>query len=66
VKSIHDSLKKKGGKIRVAHLGTFVVAHGKGRTGVNPQTRKKINIPAVNVPRFRASMALKQAVKKAK
>jgi len=50
----------------VAHLGTFVVAHGKGRTGVNPQTRKKINIPAVNVPRFRASMALKQAVKKAK
>lgn len=50
----------------MAQPGTFVVARGKARTGVNPQTRKKIKIPAVNVPRFRASRALKQAVKKAK
>jgi DNA-binding protein HU-beta len=66
VKAIHDSLKKKTGKIRVAELGTFVVAHRKARTGVNPQTKKKIKIAAVNVPRFRASKALKQAVHKAK
>jgi len=66
VKAIHSSLKKKGGKIRVADLGTFVVVHRKARTGVNPQTRKKIKIPAGNVPRFRASKSLKQAVHKAK
>jgi len=66
VKAIHDSLKKKTGKIRIADLGTFVVAHRKARTGVNPQTMKKIKIAAGNVPRFRASRALKQAVHKAK
>ncbi len=66
VKSIHDSLKKKTGKIRIADLGTFVVAHRKARTGVNPQTRAKIKIAAGNVPRFRASKSLKQAVQKAK
>ena len=66
VQAIHDSLKKKGGKIRVWALGTFVVIHRKARTGVNPRTRKKIDIPSVRVPRFRAAKSLKQAVKKAK
>ena len=66
VKAIHDSLKKKGGKIRVPDLGTFVVVHRKARTGVNPQTKKKIKIPAGNVPRFRASKSLKVTVAKPK
>ena len=66
VKAIHNSLKKKTGKIRVADLGTFLVVHRKARTGVNPQTKTKIKIPAGNVPRFRASKSLKQAVGKPK
>jgi DNA-binding protein HU-beta len=66
VKAIHDSLKKKTGKIRVAELGTFVVVHKKARTGFNPQTKTKIKIAAGNVPRFRASKSLKEAVHKAK
>ncbi len=66
VKAIHDSLKKKGGKIRVADLGTFFIAHRKARTGVNPRTMKKIRIAAGSVPRFRASKSLKEAVHKAK
>ena len=66
VGAIHASLKKKDGKIRIADLGTFTVVHRKARNGVNPQTKKKIKIPAGNVPRFRASKSLKQAVKKAK
>ncbi len=66
VGAIQASLKKKDGKIRVADLGTFVVVHRKARTGVNPQTKKKIKIPAGNVPRFRASKSLKQAVGKPK
>ncbi len=66
VGAIHDSLKTKNGKIRVTDLGTFVALKRKARTGVNPQTMKKIKIPAATVPRFRASAALKDAVGKAK
>ncbi len=66
VGAIHDSLKKKEGKIRIAELGTFKVIKKKARTGVNPQTKQKIKIPAAEVPRFSASRALKEAVKKAK
>ena len=66
VGAVHDSLKKKDGKIRIADLGTFAVVHRKARNGVNPQTKKKIKIPAVKAPRFRAAKSLKQAVKKAK
>lgn len=66
VSAIHDSLKKKEAKIRVADLGTFAVAKRKARTGVNPQTGKKIKIPATKVVRFSASKALKDAAKKAK
>ncbi len=66
VKSIHDSLKKTTGKIRVADLGTCVVTQRKARAGVNPQTRTKIKIQAKNVPGFRASKSLKEVVSKAK
>jgi DNA-binding protein HU-beta len=66
VGAIHDCLKKKDGKIRIAELGTFKVIKKKARTGVNPQTKQKIKIPAGKVPRFSASRALKEAVKKAK
>ena len=66
VGAIHDSLKKKTGSIRISGLGTFKVSQRKARAGVNPQTRAKIKIPAAKVPRFSASTALKEAVKKAK
>ena len=66
VGAIHDSLRKKEGKIRVTDLGTFVASKRKARTGINPQTMKKIKIPAATVPRFRASAALKDVVGKAK
>lgn len=66
VGAVHGALKAKGGQIRVADLGTFVSVQTKARNGVNPQTRKKIKIPASKVPRFRAAKALKDAVKKTK
>lgn len=66
VDSVHDSLKKKDGKIRIADLGTFRVVKKKARTGVNPQTRQKIKIPATKVPRFSPSRSLRETVKKAK
>ncbi|NCU41883.1 MAG: hypothetical protein EOM19_04145, partial [Candidatus Moranbacteria bacterium] len=33
------------------------------RVGINPQTKQKINIPAMKVPKFTAGKALKEAVK---
>jgi nucleoid DNA-binding protein len=64
--AVYDSLKKKDGTIRISDLGTFRVLHLKARAGVNPRTQKKMKIPAMNVPRFSASKALKDATKKAK
>lgn len=63
---VHETLKQKDGKIRISELGTFRVVKKKARTGVNPQTRQKIKIPAAKVPRFSASIALKEAVRKTK
>ena len=66
VEAVNGSLSNKDGSIRITDLGTFRVVHRKARNGVNPQTGKKMKIKATNVPRFTASKALKETVKKAK
>jgi DNA-binding protein HU-beta len=66
VGAIHESLKNKEGKIRIADLGTFRVLKRKARNGVNPQTRQKIKIAAAKVPRFAPSKSLRDLVRKAK
>jgi DNA-binding protein HU-beta len=35
----------------------------KARTGLNPQTKKKIKIPAKKAPKFTGAKALKDSVK---
>ncbi len=66
VTTVRGELQKKGGSIRVSDLGTFRVLKRKARKGVNPQTGKKINIPAMTVPRFSASKKLKETALKSK
>jgi DNA-binding protein HU-beta len=66
VKTIQEALGQKDGSIRIPDLGTFRVTHRKARSGVNPQTQKKITILAMNVPRFSPSKALRDVVKAAK
>ena len=66
VGAVHDSLKKKDGSIRISGVGTFTVVKRKARTGLNPRTQKKIKIPAKTLPRFSASKALRETVKKRK
>ena len=63
--AVHQALKEKG-RIRIDGLGTFKVTERKARTGVNPRTGAKITIPAMSVPSFRATKALKEAVKEGK
>ena len=63
VTAVYESLKKVDGKLRISNLGTFSVTKRKARDGSNPRTGKKIRIPAMKVPRFSASKALKEAAK---
>ena len=54
---------KKGDSFTFQGFGTFKVQEYAARTGVNLQTKQKIQIPATKRPKFTASKALKDAVK---
>ncbi len=57
------SAMKRGDEVAVAGFGSFRVGKRAARSGVNPRTGEKISIAAMNVPKFRAGKALKEAVK---
>ncbi len=58
-----DDEMKKGREVALTGFGTFSVLKRKARTGVNPATGKKMQIPAKRVPKFRPGKALRQLVK---
>ena len=62
VEVITKSLKG-GDKVTLTGFGTFKVSNRAAREGINPQTKAKIQIPAMTVPKFTAGKALKEAVK---
>lgn len=53
-----------GNDVRIVGFGTFECHDRKERSGVNPQTKEKIVIPASKVPAFKAGKAFKDAVDK--
>ncbi|MDR1119970.1 MAG: HU family DNA-binding protein [Dysgonamonadaceae bacterium] len=53
----------KGGKIVLVGFGTFSVTTKSARTGVNPQTKQTIKIPAKKVAKFKPGAELAEAVK---
>jgi len=60
--AIVDALKS-GEKVQLIGFGSFEVRKRAARKGVNPRTRKPINIPAKSVPVFRPGKDLRDAVK---
>ncbi|MFH0825625.1 MAG: HU family DNA-binding protein [Pseudomonadota bacterium] len=52
-----------GEKISVPGFGSFSVVNRAARSGINPQTKKKIKIKATKAPKFTAAKALKDTVK---
>ena len=62
ISAITDSLVREE-RVTLVGFGTFQVRERKARRGVNPQTRKAINIPAKKVPKFVAGKSLREAVK---
>jgi len=57
------SASKVEAAVAITGFGTFSVTKRKARMGVNPQTGKKIKIPAMKVPKFKAGKGLKASVK---
>jgi DNA-binding protein HU-beta len=51
-----------GKPVVLTGFGTFSVMKRKARTGVNPATGKKMQIPAKKVPKFKPGKALKELV----
>lgn len=62
IEVITKALKKED-KVTMTGFGTFKVSKRAAREGINPQTKAKIKIPAMTVPKFTAGKALKEAVK---
>lgn len=66
VDSIIDAIVstlKTGQEVSIAGLGIFSVKRRAARTARNPRTGEMVNVSAMNVPKFRAAKALKEAVK---
>ena len=59
--SVSGTLKK-GGRVSLVGFGSWSVSKRAARDGRNPQTGAAINIPAANVPKFRAGKALKESL----
>lgn len=59
---IQESLAK-GDSVQLVGFGTFKVVDRAARTGHNPKTGDKIEIPAKKAPKFTAGKKLKDAVK---
>ena len=51
-----------GERIEIRGFGSFTLRVRKARDGRNPRTGDEIDIPASNVPGFKAGKALKDAV----
>jgi len=62
VKNVMAGVKKEW-EVRIMWFGTFKKSKRNARTGVNPQTKEKIKIPAMNVVTFKAGSEFKAAVK---
>jgi DNA-binding protein HU-beta len=61
ISAIIDCLAREE-KVTLVGFGTFQVMERKARSGVNPQTRQTIQIPAKKVPKFLAGKSLREAV----
>ncbi len=54
---------REGEKVALTGFGIFRASKRAARVGINPQTKEKIEIPAMTVPKFTAGKALKEAIR---
>lgn len=61
VATVEETLKA-GDKLALVGFGSFSVSERSARTGINPQTKATIQIPAKKVVKFKAGAELSGAV----
>ncbi|MBC7197133.1 integration host factor subunit beta [Deferribacteraceae bacterium V6Fe1] len=57
--SIKDTLKS-GGKVEIRGFGSFKVREKSAKTGRNPKTGEKVEVPAKKVPYFKPGKEIKE------
>lgn len=57
---------KKGEKVSLTGFGSWWISRRPARKGINPATKQRIDLPAVNVPRFKAGKNLREVVRSVK
>ena len=62
LKAISEALTK-GDKVSLIGFGTFMVSAKSARTGINPATKEKIDIPAKKVVKVKPGAELNAVVK---
>jgi integration host factor subunit beta len=65
VKTMLDAMSKSlssGERIEIRGFGSFGLNHRPMRTGRNPKTGEKVNVPAKYVPHFKAGKELRERV----
>jgi DNA-binding protein HU-beta len=56
---------KKGDKVSLTGFGTYWISRRPERMGINPATKERIKLPAVNIPRFKPGKRLKEEIRSA-
>jgi DNA-binding protein HU-beta len=62
VENVVTSALKNGEEVQITGFGKFYVQERTAREGTNPQTGKRMNIPAKRVPSFSAGNTLKESL----
>lgn len=63
---ITERTLKKGEKVSITGFGTWWLSHRPARKGINPATKQRIDLAAINVPRFKAGKNLREIVRSIK
>lgn len=62
IEAVAEALAKDD-KVALIGFGTFSITKKNARTGINPKTKAKIEIPAKNAVKFKAGADLNEKVK---
>ncbi len=56
---------RRGDKVSITGFGTYWVSRRPARKGINPATKERIDLPEVNVPRFKPGKHLRELIRSA-
>lgn len=63
ITGIVENKLKEGDKVSIAGFGAFWCSNRPSRSGINPATKERIQLPAVSIPRFKAGKQLKENIR---